>query len=160
MKHVYGNACPEVAPTTFICILFKTMMFLKCIEKWSHNIHIDTGAVFRHIKTTQDTHLRWFQYRLIDRILPSRRLLFFMKVVNSTICIYRVKDGTLEHLFWDCRKTQVLWSDFLDWLYTNFPHCRHLRMSQELVIFGYNSKVHTDKILGLFILLGIPCQIK
>ena len=47
---------------------------LKCIEKWSHklNIHIDTGTVFRRIiKTTQDTHLRWFQYRLIYIILPS-----------------------------------------------------------------------------------------
>ena len=50
---------------------------LKWIEKWSHkhNIHIDTRTVFRRIiKTTQDTHLRWFQYRLIYRILPSRRL--------------------------------------------------------------------------------------
>ena len=61
---------------------------LKCIEIWSHklNIHIDTRTVFRQIiKTTQDTHLRWFQYRLIYRILPSQRL--------------EVDDGTLEHIY-------------------------------------------------------------
>ena len=53
---------------------------LKCIKKWSHklNIHIGTGTVFRHIiKTTQDTHLRQFQYRQIYRILPSQRLFDF-----------------------------------------------------------------------------------
>ena len=62
---------------------------LKCIEKRSHkrNIHPDTRTVFRRI-TAQDTHLRWFQYRLIYRILPSRRLLFFMKVVNSAVSLY------------------------------------------------------------------------
>ena len=62
---------------------------LKCIEKRSHkrNIHPDTRTVFRRI-TTQDTHLRWFQYRLIYRILPSRRLLFFVKVVNSAVSLY------------------------------------------------------------------------
>ena len=67
---------------------------LKCIEKRSHkrNIHTDTRTVLkllkRIIKTTQDTHLRWFQYRQIYRILPSRRLLFFMKVVNSAISLH------------------------------------------------------------------------
>ena len=28
MKHVNGNACQEVVPRTFICILLKTMKFL------------------------------------------------------------------------------------------------------------------------------------
>ena len=77
---------------------------LKCIEKWSHKLPIDTCTIFRHIiKTTQDTRLRWFQYRLIYRILPSQRHLLFMKVVNSAICTFcEADDGTLEHMFWDC----------------------------------------------------------
>ena len=84
---------------------------LKCIAKWSHklSIHTDTRTVFRSIiKTTLDTHLRWFQYRLIYRTVPSLRLLFLMKVVNSAIFTFREEDeGTLEHLFWDCAKIKV-----------------------------------------------------
>ena len=84
---------------------------LKCIEKWSHklNIHTDICTVFKHIiKTTQDPHLRWFKYRLIYRAVPSLRLLFLMKFVNSAICtLCEADEGTLEHLFWDCTKIQV-----------------------------------------------------
>jgi len=28
MKHMYGNACQDVMPSTFICSLLKMMMFL------------------------------------------------------------------------------------------------------------------------------------
>ena len=82
MKHVYGNASEEAVLSTLICI-----------EKWSHNlnIHTDTRMVFRCIiKTTQDTHLRWFQYRLIYRILPSQHLLFLWKLWIQQY-IYSVK---------------------------------------------------------------------
>jgi hypothetical protein len=138
--------------------LVKSDVPLRCIEKWSHalNMHIDTRTVFRHIiKTTQDTHLRWFQFRLIYRILPSQRLLFLMKIVNSATCTFcEVEEGTLEHLFWDCIKTQVFWSNWIDWLHTNFPHCSNLRLSKEFVIFGCESNLHTDRIIDLFILLA------
>ena len=63
--------------------------------------------------------------------------------------------GTLEHMFWNCAKTQVFWLDFVDWLCIKFSRCNQLRLSKELVIFGYNnSNVHTDTILDLFILLA------
>ena len=42
----------------------------------------------------------------------------------------------------------------VDWLYACVSHCRQLRLSKELVIFGYSSNVHTDKSLDLFILLA------
>ena len=90
-----------------------------------------------------------------------------MKVVNSAICTFcEAHDGTLEHLFWDCAKIQVFWLDFVDWLYTNVSHCRQLRLSKELVIFGFSSNMHTDKSLDLLILLAkyhnnyIPLQNK
>ena len=79
-----------------------------------------------------------------------------MKVVNSATCTFCEADGgTLEHMFWDCAKTQVFWLDFVGWFCINFSHCRQFRLSKELVIFGSNnSNVHTDKILDLFILLA------
>ena len=91
--------------------LVKTDVSLRCIQNWSHalNMHIGTRTVFRHIiKTTQDTHLRCFQFRLIYRILPSQRFWFLIKIVNSATCtLCEVDEGTLQHMFWDCIKTQV-----------------------------------------------------
>ena len=81
INEAYVSKCMSGGGAKHICMHFvkNDDVPLKCIEKWSHklNIHIDTGEVFRHINTTQDTHLRWFQYRQIYRILPSQRLLFF-----------------------------------------------------------------------------------
>ena len=78
-----------------------------------------------------------------------------MQAVNSAICTFcKEDDATLEHLFQDCRKIPVFWSDFVDWLYTCVSHCRQLRLSEELVTFGYSSNVRIDKSLDLFILLA------
>ena len=116
MQHMYGNACKEVVNLSGAIQIYTHFVKnddvpLQWIEKWSHkfNIHTDIRTVFKHIiKTTQDPHLRWFQYRLIYRTVPSLRLLFLMKVVNSAIFTFREEDeGTLEHLFWDCAKIKV-----------------------------------------------------
>ena len=71
---------------------------------------------------------------------------------SFTFC--EVDEGTLEHMFWDCIKTQVLWRDWVDWLHTNVPHCSHLRLSKEFVLFGCESNLHTDRIIDSFILLA------
>ena len=93
---------------------------------------------------------------MIYRILPSQRLLFLWKLlIQQYVSFCEADDGTLEHMFWDCAKTQVSLLDFVDWLCTNVSHCRQLRLSKELVIFGYNNpNVYTDNILDTFILLA------
>ena len=131
---------------------------LKCIDKWSHmlNTQVNTNTIFSHIrKVTNDTHLRWFQYRLIYRILPTQHFLFLRRIVNSescTFCGYMYE--SIEHLFWDCVITHDFWADFLTWLHTNFQHCSNLRLSKELIITGCETKVFSDRIVDLFILLA------
>ena len=57
-------------------------------------------------------------------------------------------------MFRDCIKTRVFWSDWIDWLHTHFPHCSHIRLSKEFVIFACESNLHPDIIIDLFILLA------
>ena len=148
--------------------LIKKECSLKCIDKWMEctQSEIDTKKVFQQImKTTSDTCLRWFQYRLIYRLLPTQRFLFLRKMSSSSTCTFcKLEEETLVHLFWDCNETQAFWNLFADWLHANFAHCSNLRLSKQLILFGFQTNVHTDKIIDLFILLAkyhiFTCKIK
>jgi len=128
----------------------------KGIEKWSDvlNATIDTKTVFSHImKTTTDTRLRWFQFRILHKILPTQKSLCLMKIVDSSQCTFcQNEEETLDHLFWECNKVQSFWSDFIGWLQTHFVHCTNLVLSRELIILGTKKNNYTDKIIDLFIL--------
>lgn len=55
-------------------------------------------------RITKDTKLRWFQYRVIHRILPTNPFLFKIKVVDSIKCSFcNFEDETYLHLFYECR---------------------------------------------------------
>eukprot|EP00916_Digyalum_oweni_P013462 GHVL01022105.1.p1 GENE.GHVL01022105.1~~GHVL01022105.1.p1 ORF type:complete len:329 (-),score=13.53 GHVL01022105.1:219-1205(-) len=144
-KHVYGYLIKNTDP-------------LKCIEKWTAalNCNVDVNKVFLKIKrTTEDVRLRWFQYRLIYRIIPTQRFLHLRKIVESPICTFcGQQEETLEHLFWDCTKTQAFWNDFLQWMRDNFVHCTNFRLYKQLIICGYQTNCVTDKTFDLFLLIA------
>ena len=131
---------------------------LSSMQKWSASLGIDitNNSVFKHfLKTTRDTQLRWFQFRLLHRTLPCQRYLFLRKIVNTPVCNFCTQEEqTLEHLLWDCDKTQEFWFDLLVWLHANFNHSSHFRFSKQLVILGHVPGVYTDKVIDLFILLA------
>ena len=130
----------------------------KCIDKWTERlqVNLEINTIFTKLKkTTQDTRLRWFQYRLIYRILPTQRFLFLRNIADSSVCTFCGKEEeTLEHLFWDCTETQIFWTHFLDWLHCNFFHCANMRLSRHLVLFGCQDNVITDKAFDLFLLIA------
>ena len=69
--------------------LVKNNDSLKCLGKWSNELSIQTVVkiTFDNVfKTTNDTCLWWFQYRLLYKLLPSGRFLYLRKLVDSPIC--------------------------------------------------------------------------
>ena len=83
----------------------------------------DWEAIFlMPFSITRDTKIRWFQYRIIDRILGTGAYLFKINYAESSTCTYSKKyPETIEHLFWTYRYSQA--------------HVRNYLMSQNN-IFG------------------------
>ena len=131
---------------------------LNCITKWSGSCTtvLQAKSIFlKLIKTTGDTKLRWFQYRLIHRSLPTQRFLYLRKIINSPICnLCHKEEQTLEHLFWECTIVKNFWTQIDLWMKSNFAHCANLNLSREFVIFGYDENVKADKAADIFILLA------
>ena len=51
--------------------------------------------------------LRDFQYRYLNRIVPTNKFLSKCQIVSSSICDFcNMEIETMHHLFWECRHVQ------------------------------------------------------
>ena len=139
-------------------IFIKTKDSPTCIEKWNSycSYPLNWKQIFAKVcRTTSDVHLKWFQYRLIHRLIPTQRYLFLIKISNSSMCTFCGSEPeTISHLFWDCPFVQRFWADVLQWIHEKCPHCEFFNFSECLVLFGYKEDCKTDKVMDLIILLG------
>ena len=68
-------------------------------------------------KISQDTQLRWFQYRINHRILGTNYLLKKMNKNDSALCTFcNEKEETITHLFWECQYIEHFWKQFSDFI--------------------------------------------
>ena len=128
------------------------------VVKWEQHFDVDLNWlwIFRKvIKTTLDPQLRWFQLRLLHRLLPTNRYLHVRKLADTALCSFcNNEDETIVHLFWECTYSQIFWTDVLKWITDNCQHCNNLTLSKELVIFGVKQNIVTDKVFDLIMLLA------
>ena len=68
-------------------------------------------------KCTLHTKLRWFQFRLIHRILGTNSFLAKIGKIESNLCTFcRSEEETLLHLFCTCPITLSFWDKVLTWI--------------------------------------------
>ena len=66
-----------------------------------------TAIYYMAFKATLDSHLRTFQFKIINRILITNRQLKLYQIKNSERCEFcRVETETYEHLFF-CQRNLV-----------------------------------------------------
>ena len=130
----------------------------KSLNKWSKelNTEIDVKEIFDIIfKTTNDSCLSWFQYKLLYRLLPTGHFLYLRKLVDSPRCSLCNHAGeTILHVFCDCPKIQDDWLDVQNCICTNFTHCNNVIFARDLNILGSEKNTNTDRFLDLLILMG------
>ena len=59
-----------------------------------------------------DTKLREFQYKILNRILYTNKMLFKFKKVDSPLCGFCEKElETIQRLFFHCTKVCMFWDE-------------------------------------------------
>ena len=77
--------------------------------------------------TTKDTKLRWFQFRLIHRILSTNMYLHKIGLAQDNTCTFcRNNPESLIHLFGDCPISRNFWQDLETWLKGECVHVTNL----------------------------------
>ena len=90
--------------------------------KWETKVQIENSDQWKIInenifKTTNDSRLIWFQYRVVHRIIATNKFLHFISINNNSLCTFCKHDQeTIEHLFFECNLVNELIKEFQRWL--------------------------------------------
>lgn len=119
-------------------------------------LNLKWKVIFRMcFKISMDTQLRWFQAKILHRILCTKKLLYKCKLAPSPMCTFcKQHVETIEHLLWDCPIVEIFWNDLLEIIRSKCLHCERFSFTKELVIFNYMEGVRTDKPMDLIVLLA------
>ena len=124
-------------------------------QKWNDKFdNLNWKYIFRIChKTTTDTKIKWFQYRLLYRTLPTNRFLSLRKIKNTSLCDFcNSHEETIPHMFWDCQHVQTFWNELYNALLSKIPHLHNLRLNEQLILFGWKEHCRTDRPFDLILL--------
>ena len=127
------------------------------VKRWNNFFNnLNWKNIFlKSFRTTIDCQLKWFQYRILHRILPTRRYLFLCNIIDSPQCSFCDREEeTIHHLLWQCQVVTVFWRNLKTELVTACPHMNNFDFSEELVIFGVKENVQTDDAFDFILLLA------
>ena len=98
------------------CILNSEVHSPTVISKWNtvfENDPLDWKSIFTVcFKTTKESSLQWFQYRLIHRIIPVGSYLKKITIKPTDTCtLCKETVETIVHLFFECDKASYLWNE-------------------------------------------------
>ena len=138
-------------------ILIKNDIVPTSQRKWHNELLINVlnwENIYSSIyKCTKDTNIRWFQFRLIHRILSTNVFLNKIGIKDSNSCSFcNNNPETLIHLFYDCPHVKHFWDETSEWLKGECTHIRSLDLTTVDIIGGIQGKQRTDKALD-FILI-------
>ena len=99
-------------------ILNKTNLDLTFKNEWHLELDLtfnnNTWQKFFRIcwKNYKDPFHKWFQYRILYRILGTQKLLHKIGISNSPLCLSCFSEvESLHHLFYDCPNVKNLWKE-------------------------------------------------
>jgi len=127
------------------------------IQKWNNTfIDLNWKQIFHKChKVTGDCQLKWLQFRIIHRILPTNRYLFLRKIVDSPICsICQSGEETIVHLLWHCQHVAIFWNDLGELLKSKCTHFVNFHFQEVLVLFGAQVNVYTDSAFDMIVLFA------
>ena len=131
---------------------------IKAESKWEEllNCEICWKKIYsKPFKTTQDTKLRWFQCRLLHRIITTNIFAHKIKKAETNLCTFcKHFPETLLHLFWDCILVKTFWIFFVQYFTENCPQFFNLSLDAKVIILGESNNMATDEIFDLFLLLA------
>ena len=117
----------------------RNVMQPRCCLKWEQDfrgIDFDWVRIFETCNSIRDTKMRYFQYKLIHRIISTNQFLSKIHVIddpNCTFCLVSIE--SLTHLFWQCRDVARIWEDICKNLFN-----LEVPLEYDTVCSGYQEK--------------------
>ena len=93
-------------------ILTQNITRPNCCDKWEAKLNKDIHWCIT-FKKMQQTELKWFQIRLVHRIIAANVVLMHMGIKNDITCSFCRQDrDSINHIFWSCTYVRSFWEKF------------------------------------------------
>ena len=128
-----------------------------CCNRWEiiFNEKIDWKRCFSVIQQINDTKLKWFQLRIVHRILATNVILKEMGIMQSNVCGFCNQDrDSIVHCLWDCTYVQSFWNDVNNFFQTNCVNAHYLTFSKHLILFGFDKTSRCEKTFDFILLFA------
>lgn len=117
-------------------------------QRWSKDLSLDEDKwekIFTSLKTVcRETKLKEFQYKLIHRIVVTKKELYRYGIKEDDECIYCGEKDSINHTFRDCHFVKIFIQRVINWF--NIENKINLNPSSEERLFGILSDLH-EKVL-------------
>ena len=99
------------------------------------------------------TNTKWFQFRILHRILATNTFLHKIGLKDSNLCAFcNIEPETLSHLFYCCPFVNSFWNNLSQWLTDSCENMNILNLTKAEVLLGIINKNRGDLTVN-FILL-------
>lgn len=132
----------------------------KCCNKWRERLRVEVRwkLVFKKIKTIKDVKSKWFQMRLVHRILGTNVILQKMNINDSDKCTFcHNEKENIQHIFGACIHVKNFWKAFENMVNLKCEHV-NLYLTESIVLFGCGDRFKSDSRLLLSIFLIYKCR--
>lgn len=132
---------------------------IKALEKWKEKFEyvLNWKKIFKTVYlTTQDPRLRWFQIKVIYRILPTDKWLYACGIKSLPLCTRceNYENEDIPHLLWNCDIAQKFWDEVLLWIRTNVEGKSNYFFEPDYILLASNRREEREPVLDLIVLLG------
>ena len=130
----------------------KEQIELKADSKWARDLQIGQTSLkpfFSRIRNVcRDNKLREFYFKLLHRIVVTRKELFLFGVTEDAKCSYCEMNDSIIHTFYNCNWSQLFFSEVIKWF--NKENATSLTLSPTELILG-KDKNNVNKELDIII---------
>ena len=129
----------------------------KCCQNWNRKLEseIDWKTVFHKMHKIKDVKLKWFQLRIVHRIVATNIVLKSMGIVNNDKCNFCQEErDSIEHFLWKCRYSNSFWLSIEKIINERCQLAHNIRFNENIVIFNADVRFETDAVTDFITLLA------
>ena len=127
------------------------------LSKWGEklNTEVNWNKTFKMIQSIPEIKLKWFQIRIIHRILPTNVVLFCMGVKTDSRCSFcHHEKDSLVHVLWRCTRVNTFWTQLQQLIRDKCSNIATFNLNENIILFGNDLHFKSDKVLDLILLLA------
>ncbi|WP_419609554.1 reverse transcriptase family protein [Thiolapillus sp.] len=164
LKIIYGA---QKGARLYYEVLIQTDSKPNCCDKWDYKLNLDINwnITFKKIHKIREIKLKWFQIRLVHRILATNVVLMHMGVENDITCSFCKKErDAINHIFWRCDSIKPFWEQLQIALNDRGVNAVSITLNESIVLFGHDVNFRSDDTFDLIILVAkffiYKCKVK